>query len=474
MSDSDVFESARHACDRRESAAVAGMPEPLKRLDRLCLAALAIGFVIFGGLVQIRSSLLERHCGDLKVFARAAWAVRTGHDLYDIADDNGFHYLYPPTFAVLLAPLADAPPGEPRHGLLLYPSTVLYWYSFNVACLFLSAHWLASALEDATSVRRKFRPSPLDRRWWGLRLWPVLACLPPIGHTLSRGQVGLLLLMLLSGMIVSAVRRKSVAAGLWLAAAICIKVIPVVMLAYPLFRRDFRFLAACAAGLIVGLVGIPVAARGMQQTVEDYRRWNEVMLSPAVANGTDSSRADEVLNVTATDSQSFLAMIHNTWHLDRETRPKQASVVTRWASRAASGALLVVWLMLLRREKRGDGAATVLLLGALIEVMLLASPVCHLHYFCLSVPLFAGLFAVAWQDSAAPRLGLRLGALVLLNILAIVVPQVPGMEVWRDIGVAGHGAILLFVVAAVVVWRSTAPDRSQQIAQAPRVLRPAA
>ena len=464
MSGGEESQCARLPCDGQQAAAmgVVGTLEPLTRLDRLALAALAIAFLIFGGLVQIRSSLLPRHCGDLKVFSRAAWAVRTGHDLYDISDDNGFHYLYPPTFAVLLAPLADAPAGESREGLLPYPSTVLYWYFFNVVCLLLSAHWLASALEESSPATQTCQSSPADRRWWGLRLWPVLACLPPIGHTLSRGQVGVFLLLLLSGMIVSVVRGKSGRAGLWLAAAISIKVIPALLLVYPLFRRDYRFLGACLAGLLVGLVGIPVAARGARQTLEDYRRWNEVMLAPSLARGTDTSRADEVLNVTATDSQSFLAMIHNTWYLNRETRPKQASAITRWSSRAAAGALLAAWLLLLRRQKRRDAAATVLLLGALIEVMLLASPVCHLHYFCLSVPLIAGLFAIAWEHSAAPRLGMRLGALVFLNIFANVVPEVPGMEVWRDIGLAGYAAIFLFVAAAVVLWRRTGSPRVLQ------------
>lgn len=474
MSGSELSQRAGLPCDgQRAAAKVVGALEPLTHLDRICLAALAIAFLIFGGLVQIRSSLLARHCGDLKVFSRAAWAARTGHDLYEITDDNGFHYLYPPTFAVLLAPLADAPAGESRDGLLPYPSTVLYWYFFNVVCLLLSAHWLASALEEGSPATQMLKSSPADRRWWGLRLWPVLACLPPIGHTLSRGQVGILLLLLLSGMIVSVVRGKSGRAGLCLAAAICLKVIPALLLVYPLLRKDYRFLGACLVGLLVGLVGIPVAARGARQTIEDYRRWDEVMLAPSLARGSDTSRADEVLNVTATDSQSFLAMIHNTWHLNRETRPKQASAITRWSSRAAAGALLAAWLLLLRRHKRPDTAATVLLLGALIEVMLLASPVCHLHYFCLSVPLIAGLFAVGWEQSAAPRLGLRLGTLVFLNIFANVVPEVPGLEVWRDIGLAGYSAILLFIISAVVLWWRAAPAGPQQNAR-PLSLRAAA
>lgn len=441
------------------SAALPFPPESLHRLDRVCLTGFGVAFLILAGLVVSRSSLLERRCGDWNVFARAAWAARTGADLYDITDDNGFHYLYPPTFAILLAPLADAPPGASRSGLMPYPLTVLYWYYFNVFCLAVCAHWLALAVESSSPVwsRPDWR---FSRGWWGLRLWPMLACLPPVGHTLIRGQVGTLLLLLLSGMILASVRRKSWQAGGWLACAICLKVIPALLLIYPLLRRDLKFLTACAAGLLVLAVAIPVAVRGPQQTWRDYQKWNQVMIAPAVAGGTDTSRAEEVLNVTATDSQSFLAMIHNTTYLERETRPRQASTATRWLARLSSGMLLlavlaVSWRFIGPRNARSlaDAPATVMAWGALIEVMLLASPVCHLHYFCLSMPLFAGLIAVAWKNQTRPPLGLLLSVLIALNIAGNTLPHIPGLEVWRDVGLAGYAAIGLTLTAIVTLWR---------------------
>lgn len=428
-------------------------PERLTRLDRVSLALLAIAFVLFSGLVQFRSALCPpRRLGDWNVFARAAWAARTGGDLYAITDDKGFHYLYPPTFAILLAPLADAPAGASRDGLLPYPITVLYWYFFNVACLALSAHWLASAVEGA-ATNRTDAPPMLTRRWWGLRLWPVLACLPPLGHTLVRGQVGVLLLLFLSGMIACVVRGKSARAGGWLACAICLKVIPALLIVYPLLRRDYRFLFGCAAGLFAGLIVLPMAARGPRQAWNDYRSWNQVMLAPVLAGGTDTSRSREVLDVIATDSQSFLAMFHNTRFLDRSTRPRQASSPTRLAALAASAALLAALMVLSRRVSPHDAPAKTILWGALIEVMLLASPVCHLHYFCLSIPLVAGIVAATWEGAARPRLGILLSALFAVNIAANTLPHFPGMEMLRDVGLAGYGALLLLAAGALILWR---------------------
>lgn len=430
-------------------------PDQLNRFDRVGLTALAAAFVIFSGLVQFRSALYPpRRLGDWNVFARAAWAARTGGDLYEIADDNGFHYLYPPSFAILLAPLADAPTGASRSGLLPYPLTVLYWYFFNVACLIVATHWLASALEEATG--RALQPF-VSRRWWGLRVWPVLACLPPIGHTLMRGQVGVLLLLFLSGMIASVVRGRSARAGAWLACAICLKVIPALLLVYPVLRRDTRFVAGCMLGLLTGLVIIPVAARGPRQAWDDYRQWNRLMLAPAIGGNNDTSRAREVLDVTATDSQSFLAMLHNTLHLDRETRPRKASGTVRFGALGLSAAMLTLLILAWRRSSRNDSLSTVILLGGLVEVMLLTSPVCHLHYFCLSIPLIAALLAANWEHYGANRLGPRLAALIGFNLAANIIPHFPGMEVSRDIGIAGYAGVLLIVISAVVLWRRARP-----------------
>ena len=50
----------------------------------------------------------------------------------------------------------------------------------------------------------------------------------------------------------------------------------------------------------------------------------EKLILPALARGEDKSRADELINVTATDSQSFLAVIHNTIYFDPWKRPATA------------------------------------------------------------------------------------------------------------------------------------------------------
>jgi hypothetical protein len=426
-----------------------------------CALILLIGLILFGVLVEKRSAFLQRRMGDLDVFMRTAWAVRVGQDIYTITDPNGFHYHYPPLLAILLVPLADPPPGADSSWMVPYPVTVALWYAASVLCLVLAVHWLASALEQASpdaAVRNQVPGSP---RWWALRLIPILTCLPPIGHTLMRGQVSLLLLLLLCGMGAALLRGRRWQAGLWLAGAICLKVIPAFLLLVPLWRRDGRCLAGCALGLIVGLGVIPVAVFGPARTWAYYEEWTEVLLRPGLGAGTDASRARELIEVTATDSQSFQAILHNSLYPNPATRPHFPSAGIRCAHWLA-GALLTLVTLAAAWRRRDDAAVTVIFFGALVVLMLLLSPVCHLHYFCLSLPLVMGLLAANWQGASAPRLGTGMLLALTANMVANTLPHFAGprwplMQLLRDDGLASAAALLLWLAGILLLWQRGRP-----------------
>jgi hypothetical protein len=188
--------------------------------ERGALVLLVLGFVAFGCLVEMRSAFMDRRHCDLDVYLRGAWAVRTGNELYNITDDNNWHYNYPPLLAIALVPLADPPAGADRTGMVPYALSVAVWYLFGLICLGVAVHWLAGALEQ------RFQLPTNPHRWWALRLIPVLSCLVPVGHTLMRGQVNLLVLLLFCGMLACMLRGQGVRAGLCLAGTICIKLWP--------------------------------------------------------------------------------------------------------------------------------------------------------------------------------------------------------------------------------------------------------
>jgi alpha-1,2-mannosyltransferase len=427
---------------------------PLSSWERAGLAVLLALLISFGAIVEMRSAFMQRRMTDLGVYLRAGWAVRSRADVYDVTDDNGWHFQYPPLFAILMAPLGDPPAGVERAGAIPYALSVAIWFALGVFFLALGVNSLASALEQTSSDPR-VRALPRGcRRWWAFRLIPVAACLAPIGHTLMRGQVNLLWLALLCGMAAAVVRGQHWRTGLWLAGAVCLKVLPLLLLILPLWRRDGRSLAGALAGLILGLALIPSAVFGVSRTAEYYREYATKLLLPGLGQGSDQSRAKELIEMTANDSQSLLAAMHNTANLDRATRPPHPSELVQWSSRLVGVVLMLLTIAAAGWRTPDSPLSQALFLGCLIMVMLLASPVCHLHYFCLEVPLLMALLAMAWESGAGRLVSAGLAVLMIVNVVGETLPNLPGFDLLRDLALAMYPALLLWAVGCVVLWRA--------------------
>jgi len=426
------------------------------RWEWVAVAAFAAGVVLYGALVVQKSALLDRPMGDLGVYLRAGWAVRADPDhLYDHTDQNGWHYSYPPLFAILMEPLGEAPqPGGAD--LTRFAVAVGIFYIVNVCCLLLAVHVLASALEAAS-------PDPAARsgHWWNrrrrlwLRLWPILVCLPPIGHTLMRGQANLILLLLLCCAMAALIRSRRALAGASLAGMACIKIFPAYLLLYPLWRRDGRALVGLGLGLIVGLLLIPAVVLGPAQTIACYQKLGVVLIGPALHLNQDDSRAKELIEATATDSQSFLVVIHNTLHLDvdRLHRVPTAAPTVRAAHFVLAGLFTALTLAAASRRRGEDATGIVLFLGSLTLIMLASSPVCHTHYFALSLPLVMALTAREWERNGGFRFRPGLWALTTLQIVGNVLPLVVGLELLKDAGLALYTALTLWGTACLSLWR---------------------
>jgi hypothetical protein len=91
----------------------------------------------------------------------------------------------------------------------------------------------------------------------------------------------------------------------------------------------------------------------------------------------------------------------------------------------------------------------------LVVVMLLLSPVCHRHYFCLSLPLIMGLVAANGARRPLSRPGMALTLLLAINVVTNVLPHIPLLYVLRDKGLAMYGALLLWLVGLAVLWKTS-------------------
>jgi alpha-1,2-mannosyltransferase len=435
---------------------------PLSRWQKYGLIALAMLLLGFGVEVVRHSALLEHRHTDAGVYFRAAWAVRTGVDLYAVADDNGWHYVYPPLFAIVLTPLADAPAGEARSWMLPYPVLVAVFY-YGTLLLGLWGVWmLAGALEE-TALEPPARSQRYSRRWWALRVLPLLICLPAIGRAQNRGQIGLVMVLLLAGMSAAMLRRKRFSAGLWLAGAICIKVIPVFLLLLPLWRRDWKMLLGCAVGLVLGLGVIPAAIMGPRPAVAAYRSFYTEVLRPGATGDTTGSRGAELTGINSTDTNSPMAVMHHWMYPVRDARPDIPVPAVRLLHWLLAAGMTGLTLLAAGWRRPTDPRRDVLFLGALTLLMLTTSPVFHPHYMAMAAPLVMVLLVLRWKWNGSLTLGWPWHALFIAFFASHLLTVIGG-PLWflRDLGLVLATTLALWF-AAVWVLRA---ERGRMVTQA--------
>jgi hypothetical protein len=274
----------------------------------------------------------------------------------------------------------------------------------------------------------------------------VLACLPALGHGLVLGQVNVLWLALLCGMAAATLRQRPWRAGGWLAGAICLKVLPVFLLLFPLWRRDLRCLGGCVLGLVVGLALIPAAVLGPARAVAYFDEWSEVVILPAFGARPNGSRGKQFLDINATHNQSLMATFHNLLYPDPDTRPSQACELVRQAHYAVGGLLTGLTLLAAGWRRRQSGPAAVLFLGALVLNMLLLSPAGHAHYLVLLLPLLMAYLAATWEQHSGHHQAWT-AVLLVANPLAGALPLIPGLSPLQDMGLAMAVSLLLWACA---------------------------
>jgi hypothetical protein len=454
------------------------------RCERSWLLAGVLGLILFGAILEKRTALRHQPMTDLGAWSCAAWSVWHGGDLYSARDWHGWHCQYPPGLAILLGPLGHPlpeplpglAPGERRtsantpwgygvqggnfYGLhrdnFRFFVIVAVWYVASVFFVFFSAHALACALEG-NRLRDGPPAEPFSRRrWWALRLIPLLVCIGSIGTDWSRGQVDVFMLAALALGLYLAASAREFSAGFCLSFPATVKLFPALILLYPLWRLRWRMSAGVFAGLVFFLLLLPAAVVGPRKTVELYQTLSRVLVKPSLGQGTDKSRSTELTAMNNTDNQSLLAGIHNWTHHDlpRRKRPADASPVARRAVYAIGLALLagIVWAMRLRRN---DSLLDLLLsTGLLIGASLVIAPVAHNYYYLLMLPLIAALVDYGMPSNPDGQWRRKVMVPVTVFMAVDFAARLPGVgEILRDWGAPLLSLILIMVTGVVVLIR---------------------
>ena len=196
---------------------------------------------------------------DAEVWYDAGRRVLEGRTLANLP-----HYRYPPTFAVLVAPLCA----------LGFAPFYFAWYLMNL--------WLFHASGD---LARGIAPPggqhvPRRHRWLPLLLVAAYAV-----DNLILGQTNILIIALVYLTFRDDLRSRQWRAGIPLGAAIAIKAFPAPLLAYFLFRMRLRLVASALLSCAFFLLLVPAPVRGFERNLREVSEWGQRVVMPYLSRG---------------------------------------------------------------------------------------------------------------------------------------------------------------------------------------------
>lgn len=360
------------------------------------------------------------HRCDFTVDTAAGRAVLDGTDIYQAHNIRGWYYIYPPLFAILMVPFA----------LLSTFWASLAWYVLSVVLV----GWTLRMCVSLVKAALNFEGDPFL-----LYVLPLLLVLFPLLSALARGQTTPALLWLFTAGLFCAWKGHDWPGAVCFTGGILLKVFPIVLLAYFVWRKRWRFVAATLVATVIGALIIPAAVYGWQRNIDYLKKWVSVIGKPALE--AESERADnplygQLLSSQLPRNQSLSAV------LTRVTANPNA----RWLGLAVGVVMAAIILIV---GSRVTGGNEIYILSAAAVWMLLIPPVSWAHYFLLLLLPLPTLVAAA--ISAPDRTVRRVagGALVCFGALALGLAgnraaQAYGPLCWGGLAIWGA---LLFAAA---------------------------
>jgi alpha-1,2-mannosyltransferase len=307
--------------------AVASHPWFLWLQQRWFVLGLSLIFVLLS--VQYSGKVLDSHRSNRSAFLRWRDQILELQDGVNIWEK--YNYPNPPIMVLILEPLVQLPP--------LLGSLV--WFYLKVG-MTLAAIFLAFRLVETPG-----QPWPL----WAKALAVALSLRPIMGD-LSHGNVNLFILILCVAALACFRWRRDATAGVLVALAIACKVTPALMVPYFLWKRSWKLLAGCAAGLVLFFWLIPGLFLGFQQNQACLLSWYNGMIKPFAVDGKvttdhENQSLPGLVHRMVTDSASFSAFI------DEQYTPLEKHNFVAWEPSVARNivrlcmaafACLVVWV----------------------------------------------------------------------------------------------------------------------------------
>lgn len=340
----------------------------LSRNQSLLLALLILGL----GLNTVyRAVWTDTPHTDFLVYRDAGMAILDHLDPYGIQSVGRLNYVYPPPFAIAMAPLAWLPSV----------SGITVWYVILISAL------VVSALLSARIVQEHH---PAARGKASVYAYPLLLLSPWLASGIVRAQASELIIGLTIAIFYYYRTRHPWRSGACLAIAGLIKVFPLSLLAYFLWKKQWRILAATALFLALGGLAFPAISIGWHQTLHYWQEWFMSVAAPSLtAGGNKASFLYEQLLDQAKPRNQSLAALALTLDI-----PKA------WINPAIA-ALASAMLILMARKNAAHPTSEPFIICAFICWSLLIPPVSESHYFgAMILPL--ALLTARFESTAQP------------------------------------------------------------------------
>jgi len=380
--------------------------------------------------------------GKTKDYPLWFWAghqVLQGRGLYPSDPNEYFEFIYPPLSAILLA----IPSYFGKIPLYLFLSAV------NAA-----AWWMTAQFSNAMTGSGRTR-SP-----WLLAL-PAFVTVSFVFDMFDLWQPNLVLLvMMLFGFWLLQHERPWMAGGMF-ALATAIKVFPVAVFPYLLWRRQWAAVAGMVVFLGILLFVVPAPVRGFQHNISELKTWYQGMVGSSSEQGF-GQRAEQNWSWV---NQSIIAVTHRltrpvNYNQDNPAKPPQFMNLVdldfktaNWVVIAISLAIGLGFIAVMPARSRITQLSEAEELGILFCLMTVASPLARQYYFMwLFFPVTVLVHRAAFDPRAVVRAGTWTVLAVAGLLLCLSLPIFP-----KELQAYGNNLAATAVIAGGLVWHILHP-----------------
>ena len=408
---------------------------------------LVVGFALFVavGIRAVHDATTAdpaSHRSDFSIYHSTGRAVLDGTNIYEAHSIRGMLGSTLPIFPIAMVPLALLPP--------LW-ATVL-WYLFTVATM-------AHAVYLAVLLTRRFLP---QWRWGGFWLYATMAVLV-LAQAMtgaSRGNPSTLVTWLIMVSLWLYCERRTWLAGFCLAASVVVKLFPLLLLAYFVWKRRWLMSVATTVWLLVLIWGIPSLVFGVRGNQALLEQWLRMITLPRMSLEQTQAmpQTSGRFRPSQTTNQALPAMVVK-WVTGStaETSHSPRAAAARWLAVLSCVVVtgLSVWACW-RSKGAPDHAGTLRDFCIAMCLMLFLSPVSWFHHFTLLMLPLAVVLALAGDASMPRRQWIFQANLALYEVVSVLVQAVHGLLVF---GVFLCGTIYLW---ASFIWAWPLPENDQE------------